>query len=137
MICPNCGKEIRDGVKFCPGCGTPVNEAPRPRQEAAQQPVYQPQPVPQNIYIQPAQIPEEYRPVSAWGFFGYQLLFAIPIVGFIFLLVFSLGGTKNICLKNFARSHFCLLIIAIIIFAIIAATGGLGTLMDSISFVIR
>lgn len=63
-------------------------------------------------------IPFEYKPISMWGYFGYELLFSIPLVGFILLLVFSLGGTKNINLRNFARSYFCLFII--IIFALIA-----------------
>ena len=40
-------------------------------------------------------IPEKYKPISAWGYFGYNILFAIPILGFIILLVFALGGTSN------------------------------------------
>lgn len=28
MFCRNCGKEVADGVKFCPGCGTPMGQAP-------------------------------------------------------------------------------------------------------------
>ena len=60
-------------------------------------------------------IPEEYRPISMWGYFGYQLLFSIPCVGFILLLVFSFGGSKNINLRNFARSYFCFFIILIIL----------------------
>lgn len=74
-------------------------------------------------------IPEEYKPISAWGYFGYQLLFSIPCIGFIVLCVFALGGTKNINLKNFARSYFCVfllfLIIGIIV-AIMAAIFGVG-----------
>ena len=27
MFCMNCGKELREGAKFCTGCGTPVNGA--------------------------------------------------------------------------------------------------------------
>ena len=27
MFCINCGKEIGDGIKFCPQCGTPVGAA--------------------------------------------------------------------------------------------------------------
>lgn len=56
-------------------------------------------------------IPFEYKPISMWGYFGYEILFSIPIIGFIFLLVYSLGGTRNINLKNFARSYFCVFII--------------------------
>ena len=68
-------------------------------------------------------IPSEYKPISMWGYFGYQILFAIPIIGFILLLVFSLGGTKNINLKNFARSYFCLFIIAIVIIVLLTIFG--------------
>ena len=34
-------------------------------------------------------IPDEYKPISMWGYFGYEILFSIPIIGFIFILVFS------------------------------------------------
>lgn len=60
-------------------------------------------------------IPEEYQPISMWGYFGYELLFSIPLVGFILLLVFSFGGTKNKNLKNFARSYFCFMIVIIVL----------------------
>lgn len=62
-----------------------------------------------------ASIPEEYQPISMWGYFGYELLFSIPLVGFILLLVFSFGGTKNKNLKNFARSYFCFTIVIIVL----------------------
>lgn len=68
-------------------------------------------------------IPSEYKPISMWGYFGYQILFAIPIIGFILLLVFALGGTKNINLRNFARSYFCLFIIVIVIIVLLTIFG--------------
>lgn len=68
-------------------------------------------------------IPEEYKPISMWGYFGYELLFSIPIIGWIFLLVFAFGGTSNINVKNFARSYFCFLIIIAAFFAIVMMTG--------------
>ena len=60
-------------------------------------------------------LPYEYKPISMWGYFGYELLFSIPLVGFILLLVFSFGGTKNKNLKNFARSYFCFTIVVIVL----------------------
>ena len=31
MFCKKCGRELKDGTKFCDQCGTPQNvEAPRP-----------------------------------------------------------------------------------------------------------
>lgn len=68
-------------------------------------------------------IPEEYRPISMWGYFGYQILFAIPLIGWIMLLVFAFGGTKNINLRNFARSYFCMLIIMVLLIIIFAIAG--------------
>ncbi len=69
-------------------------------------------------------IPEEYRPISMWGYLGYEILFSIPCVGFILLIVFSLGGTRNVNLKNFARSYFCVFIIMAVLFVIMMVLGG-------------
>lgn len=60
----------------------------------------------------------DYTPISMWGYFGYEILFAIPLVGFICLLIFSFGGTKNINLRNFARSYFCFFIIMLVLLMI-------------------
>ena len=86
----------------------------------------------QNLYnyqqpVNNFNIPEEYKPISMWGYFGYQILFSIPIIGFIFLLVYALGGTKNINVKNFARSYFCILIIVVIALAIFVTLFGFST----------
>ena len=65
-------------------------------------------------------VPEEYKPISAWGYIGYEILFSIPIVGLIAILIYSFGGNNNINLKNFAKSFlyvyiiiiaFCLLVV--------------------------
>lgn len=93
----------------------------------------QPRPVqatPYNNYAPVAKpatpvIPPEYKPLSGWAYFGWQLLFAIPLVGFILLIVFACGGTHNINLRNFARSYFCALLIG----AILAIIGIILTLV--------
>lgn len=77
----------------------------------------------------PDNIPEEYRPISMWGYFGYELLFSIPCIGFIILIVFSLGGTKNLNVRNFARSYFCFLVIMVVFALILGATGVLSGLL--------
>ncbi len=60
-------------------------------------------------------IPPEYKPLSMWEYFGYQLLFSIPCIGIIMLIVFAFGGTKNINLKNYAKSYFCVFFIVVAI----------------------
>ena len=69
-------------------------------------------------------IPEEYRPISMWGYFGYSLLFAIPIIGFIIICVFALGGARNINVRNYARSYFCWIVLLLILIGITIALGG-------------
>lgn len=60
-------------------------------------------------------IPSEYKPIGPWGYLGYQILFSIPLVGFICALVFAVGATQNVNVRNFARSYFCGLLIGILI----------------------
>ena len=80
-----------------------------------------------------SQIPEEYRPISMWGYFGYEILFSIPVIGFIFLLIFALGA-KNVNKKNFAFSYFCYTIICLVVFVVIFAiammTGATASLSE-------
>ena len=77
-------------------------------------------------------IPAEYTPITMWGYFGYQILFSIPVLGWIFVVVFALTAS-NQNLKNYARSQFCLIIIALVIFCIFAATGLLASMIDTIN----
>ena len=59
-------------------------------------------------------IPEEYKPISSWGYIGYNILFSIPLVGLILLIVFSFSK-ENINRRNYARSFFCTMLVSIII----------------------
>ena len=71
---------------------------------------------------------EQHRPISPWGYFGYQLLFSIPLIGFIVLICFAIGAS-NVNVKNYARSFFIpLLIVVILVIAIAVFGGGLGVL---------
>lgn len=73
-----------------------------------------------------SQLPEKFRPVSPWGYVGINFLFAIPIIGFIILLVFTFSN-KNINRRNYARSFWCLLLLYIILIVIAFV---IGMLMD-------
>ena len=126
MFCPECGKEVPNGTPFCPECGAKIGAEP-PKAEPEPQPVPPVQPTSQPVIVQQAPItkdtlPEKFRPLSAWAYFGYSILFSIPIIGFIFLIVFSCSG-KNINRRSYARSYWCWLIIIVIVVIILFATG--------------
>lgn len=127
MFCPNCGTENENDAKVCQSCGQELQTENQQQAYGSQQQMYGNQPP--VYYNQPPmnnQVPEEYRPIGMWGYFGYELLFMIPIVGLIMVLIFSFGGTANKNLKNFARSQFCIWII-IIVLVVIAILLGLMT----------
>lgn len=67
-------------------------------------------------------IPPYYRPLSPWAYFGYNILFAIPLIGWIFLIIFAFDNS-NINRKNYARSFFVVYLLIIIIVVIFAAVG--------------
>ena len=82
-----------------------------------------------------SRLPSKYRPMGAWSYFGYQILFALPIIGWIALLICALSGS-NICRRSFARSYFCGVIIVVIIAAIaigiVFAMGGFDAILGAI-----
>ena len=63
-------------------------------------------------------LPKEVRPISSWGYVGYTILYSIPVIGLLFLIIFSFSHNKN--RRNFARSYWCRLLIALIIIALCA-----------------
>lgn len=108
MLCKKCNAQIEDNAKFCNNCGTEVDHEPIvatsmefPHKSGG---------------ITEENLPEHLRPISPWAYFGLQLLYAVPIVGFIFLIIFSFKKS-NINRRNFTRSYWC----AYIILGIIAA----------------
>jgi len=71
------------------------------------------------------------EPIGMWGYFGYEILFGLPVIGWIVLIIMAIGA-RNVNVKNFARSKFCVLIIWLIICAIIAICGGFTALFESL-----
>ena len=142
MFCPKCGTEVSDDKAFCPECGNPLKsqaqQASGARQTAGAQQASDGQqtagaqqswqatgaqngarPHPQvQFQSDTVVLPDEYKPISMWGYFGYEILFSIPIVGFIVLIVLSING-KNQNVKNFAISYFCFTIIVLILLVIL------------------
>ena len=142
MFCPKCGTEVSDDKAFCPECGNPLKSQAQQnsgaqqaagaqqafggQQTAGAQQSWQAtgaqngaRPHPQvQFQSDTVVLPDEYKPISMWGYFGYEILFSIPIVGFIVLIVLSING-KNQNVKNFARSYFCFTIIVLILLAIL------------------
>lgn len=143
MYCTKCGAPNGDDKAYCKMCGAPLkkvkkddsagawtqqqdsNEWNRSGQgNSGQKEGFAPFPSPAPAPVQSPVSNMDTTPITMWGYFGYELLFSIPVVGFILLLVFSFGGTRNQNLKNFARSYFCLAIVLVVFALLLVMLGG-------------
>ena len=152
MNCPKCGSNNNDGAVFCAECGAKmVEETTRVHIPVPPVPPGVPvppfsssipvPPQPSAIPVPPVparqEIPAEYKPLSAWAYVGWRLLFLIPFVGFVLLIVMSFAP-RNKNLKSFARSYWCMALLGVliaIIIVVIAVIAGvsLNELMRNLS----
>ena len=79
--------------------------------------------------------PDVFKPRSPWAYFCLSILFSLPVVGFIFLIIFSVSDA-NINRRNFARSYWCIYVI-IAVAAVVAVASGvtLGSLENMMAAV--
>lgn len=113
--CPTCGMAVNERDEFCPKCNT-RREQSRPSSVAK---------VAAPAASSSAPSSGEWAPISMWGYFGFEILYAIPVIGIIWLLVNAIGA-KNRNVKNFARSYFCFLIVAVIVGTIVLGKMGIN-----------
>ena len=77
-------------------------------------------------------LPSKYRPMGAWSYWGYTILFGIPLIGQIALLICALSSS-NISRRSFARGYFCWMLVVLIIAGIaIGIMAGTGMLQEVI-----
>ena len=69
-------------------------------------------------YEEIARLPNKYRPLTAWNYFWLNVLYSIPIIGWIFLIVFACSD-ENVSRRSHARSYFCGILLVAIACAVI------------------
>jgi len=139
--CTKCGAELKDGVKFCTECGTPLSEEKKeqiPETENVQQPAQQntvhkeekdqqrqTQPQQTTFYAQPVHepLPKDTKPASdskyalitPKGYIGIMFLLGIPVIGFFLMIVWACGGCRKKQKTNFARAMLIITVISLIL----------------------
>ena len=77
-------------------------------------------------------VPPEFKPLGAIAYVGLSILFSIPIIGLIFIIIFSFSDA-NINRRNYARSYFVVLVLLLIVVAVLFFTGVLGQTIEAIN----
>lgn len=132
MNCSHCGTPQEGNFPFCTHCGQSLGQNPAADPLNSSVPMYGANPAPVQYPYPILQVPADHKPISPWGYLGYTLLFCIPVISIIFILIYSFGGTKNINVRNYARSYGIIWIASAIIaalyfvLAIVLFAGGLA-----------
>lgn len=132
MVCKNCGKEVKEGTKFCTDCGAPIQPEPqatysRPNYQQPPQQQYQQQYAqPYQQYNQPYQANNSAPVTSVGKYILWLILSTIPTAGFIIMIVFALDKTdKN--RANFGKAmlitQICGVAVGIITLIVLAILG--------------
>ena len=154
MICKNCSAQIPDGSKFCTVCGHKIVVepfvAPKPQQPPqtehtqgpSQAPYTQIPPQVQQGQVPPYNLNDAQQqtvsknpaldaPLTVLDFFLMSLLSFVPIIGFIFLLIWAFSGNTNINRKNYARAALIWILVSIGLVILLSIIGGgiLNTMM--------
>lgn len=77
---------------------------------------------------------DEYRPISMWGYFGWEIVYAIPLIGWI-ICVGQAFCANNRNLRNFARSQFCWLILWLIGVCVLAGLGVFTSALEALGWI--
>ncbi len=138
MICKNCSAQIPDGSKFCTVCGHKIVVepfvAPKP-QQPPQTPYTQIPPQVQQGQVPPYNLNGTQQqtvskntaldaPLTVLDFFLMSLLSFVPIIGFIFLLIWAFSGNTNINRKNYARAALIWILVSIGLVILLSIIGG-------------
>lgn len=147
MICKNCSAQIPDGSKFCTACGHKIVVEPFVASKPQQPPQTQHTQTP--LQAQPTQVPPQVQqgqgapynlndaqqqtvskntaldaPLTVLDFFLMSLLSFVPIIGFIFLLIWAFSGNTNINRKNYARAALIWILVSVGLMILLTIIGG-------------
>ena len=154
--CPYCGSELADDAEFCGECGKslPADEPVAAPVETPVEAAAEPAPVPVAVPEQPAaempvitQVPPKKQMLSTFQYVVLSLLYAIPVIGLIFLFIFGAGHPKNGSLKRFSaamlilRLVFWIVVLALMIVAMVKngrfLTDALGQLIPAVENLLK
>ena len=142
-FCPNCNSAVYDDrAELCPECGRPMNQnvcpsCGRPLAPGEKCPHCDDCRAHGEMSAARSRGPEQgSRDLSMWAYMGLLLLAMVPVVGFIFMVVWACGAGSNPQLTKFARgvllAKVVLFLLGLIFFGI--AVAAMQPLLDELDY---
>ncbi len=158
--CPYCGNELADDAKFCVECGRSLQEnepvetpaEPEAPVQAPEAPIVTAPVVP--VVVAPeeperpkaaeaapadmpviTEMPSKKQLLSTFQYILLTLLYALPVIGLIFLFIFGAGHPKNGSLKRYSAAMLILRLlfwIAVLALAIVAMVTNGRLIVDAV-----
>lgn len=138
MYCNSCGSKLPDGAEFCTNCGAKQGgkgtTSPNTQRKVNIPPPQvrrNPSSSGQGNYSQ-----EKAELITTKEYILMMVLFAIPIVGIVFMFIWGFGSDTPINKKNYARAMLIFMAIAVAISIIISVIMGVLTasIMSSVYY---
>ena len=125
-FCKNYGRLAHPGEPCCPKCGMPHAEPPHEAAPAAPQ-------------YHPAEDPHDVPAMGYSSTLGTLIIFAIPLVGFIMMLVWSFSDAPDNARKRLARAYLTrtLIVAAVIAALLLLGAVGLAAVTHSMYYYLR
>jgi len=125
--CTNCGKPLKEGMKFCTSCGAAVKGGASAKSATTAKPAASAKPAAPAKSAAPAESAAPARPaatdvvtyaatdevITTLGWLGTQLLLIIPIVGLVLYFIWAFGTGGNLNRRNYCRSSLILMAVAL------------------------
>ena len=112
MLCQRCGNEIAEGANYCVRCGTKsfrneyLNEQPVAAATKTAETANISAPVSEvgDVIKRYNETIIDESPLRTGQYFWLMLVALIPIINFVTCIAWAFGPTRNINIKNFAKS---------------------------------
>ena len=102
--CPNCDSAVPEGAGHCPYCGAPLASHAAPPSPALHQLPTVPGPVHRGPHYTAAYPESAAEGLTTGQYFGFLILFAIPVIGWFFLFYFSFSKRVLPAYQHLARA---------------------------------
>lgn len=122
MYCNSCGNKLADGAEFCTNCGAKQGNTGSQTENTQRK-----------VNIPPPQRTErsstqgaysEVQVMSVKDYILMMIVFAIPIVGFVFMFIWGFGSETPINKKNFARAFLIMAAIGVVLSILLSVVMG-------------